>query len=194
MIKFKPVYQSRVWGGRRFESALGRELPGSDPIGESWEIVDRLEAQSVDPESGRTLRELLETDSASIMGPGYDPKRPFPILVKWLDCSERLSLQVHPPEEVAKRLGGEPKTECWYIADASDAAALIVGLRCGVSRRQFEQGIEREALEPLLHRFGVQPGQAMLLESGRLHAIDAANLILEIQQNSDTTYRVYDWG
>ena len=194
LLRFKPVYQTRVWGGRNFESRLGRELPGSDPTGESWEIVDRPEAQSVDIESGRTLRELLETDAASIMGPGYDPNQPFPILVKWLDCSERLSLQVHPPEEVADLLSGEPKTECWYIADASDDAALIVGLRRGVSRRQFEQGIEREALEPLLHRFNVQTGQAMLLESGRLHAIDAGNLILEIQQNSDTTYRVYDWG
>lgn len=144
--------------------------------------------------SGKTLRKLLLADPVAIMGPGYDPEQPFPILVKWLDCSQRLSLQVHPPANVAERLGGESKTECWYMAETGEDAALIVGLRKGVTRQQFVEAIEIESLEPLLHRFPVQPGQAMLLESGRLHAIDAGNLILEIQQNSDTTYRVYDWG
>ena len=194
MIQFQPIYQSRVWGGSALADRLERALPSTEPIGESWEIVDRSEAQSVDIASGRTLRELLRNDAEALMGPGYNPERPFPILVKWLDCSQRLSLQVHPPVDVAERLGGEPKTECWYIADTLNEAALIVGLRQGVTREQFERAIEAETLEPLLHRFAVTPGQAMLLESGRLHAIDAGNLILEIQQNSDTTYRVYDWG
>jgi mannose-6-phosphate isomerase len=169
-------------------------LPDGAPIGESWDIVDRPEAVSVEPESGLSLREIVRRDPVGIMGPDFDPDRPFPILVKWLDCSQRLSLQVHPPADVAERLGGEPKTECWYIADASEDAALIVGLRRGVGRDAFDTAIREEALAPLLHRFAVRPGQAMLLESGRLHAIDAGNLILEIQQNSDTTYRVYDWG
>ena len=169
-------------------------MPFEGPVGEAWEIVDRPEAQSVDLATGKTLRELLLADPEAIMGPKYDPAQPFPILVKWLDCSQRLSLQVHPPKTVAGRLGGEPKSECWYLADASDNAALIVGLRKGVTRGQFERAIENGTLEALIHRFPVQRGQAMLLESGRLHAIDAGNLILEIQQNSDTTYRVYDWG
>ena len=194
LIQFKPVYHSRVWGGRALADQLGRKLPEDGPIGESWEIVDRPEAQSIDEESGKTLRELLSEYPDSIMGPGYDPDQPFPILVKWLDCAQRLSLQVHPPEKIADQLGGEPKTECWYIADATPEAALIVGLRNGVTRKQFEQAIENESLESLLHRFSVQSGDFMLLKSGRLHAIDAGNLILEIQQNSDTTYRVYDWG
>ena len=194
LIEFVPIFQQRVWGGRQLAEKLGRALPGGEPIGESWEIVDRPEAQSVCSRTGKTLRELLETDGNAIMGPGHDPERPFPILVKWLDCRDRLSLQVHPPATVAKRLGGEPKTECWYLADTTPNAALIVGLRRGVTRQQFEQAIEEETLEPLLHRFPVQPGESILLESGRLHAIDAGNLILEIQQNSDTTYRVYDWG
>jgi len=193
-LRFRPVYHKRVWGGRAFGDRLGRTLPGTDPIGESWEIVDRPEAQSVDPATGRTLRELLVDDPESVMGPGWDPQDPFPVLVKWLDCRDRLSLQVHPPAAVADELGGEPKTECWYIADATDGAALIVGLKEGVSRGDFERAIHDEALEPLLHRFAVRPGDSMLLEAGRLHAIDAGNLILEIQQNSDTTYRVYDWG
>lgn len=194
LIFFEPIYQERVWGGRALAERLGRSLPEGGPIGESWEIVDRPEAQSTDRNTGKTLRELLQTHAAAIMGPGYDPARPFPILVKWLDCSERLSLQVHPPADIAEKLGGEPKTECWYIAAAEPDAALIVGLKQPTTRAEFEQAIKDEALEPLLHRFPVRAGQAMLLESGRLHAIDAGNLILEIQQNSDTTYRVYDWG
>jgi len=194
LIRFKPVYQPRVWGGRALADKLGRNLPDNGPIGESWDIVDRPEAQSVDVETGKTLRELISEQPESIMGPGYDPERPFPILVKWLECAQRLSLQVQPPKKIAAQLGGEPKTECWYIADTTPDAALIVGLRNGVTRNQFEQAIEAERLEPLLHRFTVRPGQSILLESGRLHAIDAGNLILEIQENSDTTYRVYDWG
>jgi len=193
-IKFKPIYQERVWGGRTLADKLDRDQPGDGPIGESWELVDRPEARSVDPTSGKTLRELLEDQPEALMGPGWNAEKPFPILVKWLDCSDRLSLQVHPPADVAEELGGEPKTECWYIADTTDDAALIVGLKEGVTREAFEQGVRNETLEPLLHRFPVQPGHSMLLEAGRLHAIDAGNLILEIQQNSDTTYRVYDWG
>jgi mannose-6-phosphate isomerase len=194
LIFFRPIYQPRVWGGRAFAEKLGRTLPQEGPIGESWEIVDRPEAQSIDCSSGKTLRRLIQEDPEGIMGPGFDPAQPFPILVKWLDCRERLSLQVHPPSTIATKLGGEPKTECWYIAEADPHAALIVGLDSAISREEFEQAVANEALEPLLHRFPVQPGQAMLLESGRLHAIDGGNLILEIQQNSDTTYRVYDWG
>jgi mannose-6-phosphate isomerase len=194
LLRFEPIYKERVWGGRALADRLGRSLPRQAPIGEAWEIVDREDSRSVDPDSGRSLRELIESDPEAIMGPGYPAGRPFPVLVKWLDCAERLSLQVHPPAGVAERLGGEPKTECWYIADATPEAALIVGLREGVTEEQFGEAIESETLEPLLHRFPVAPGQSMLLEAGRLHAIDAGNLILEIQQNSDTTYRVYDWG
>lgn len=194
LLKFKPVYQERVWGGRALEERMGRQLPGSAPVGESWELVDRPEAQSIEVGSGRTLRELLDIDAGSLMGPDFRKGARFPVLVKWLDCSQRLSLQVHPPATVATRLGGEPKTECWYIAEASPTAALFVGLRRGVNRRQFERAVNDGSLEPLVNRFGVTAGQAMLLQAGRLHAIDAGNLILEIQQNSDTTYRVYDWG
>ena len=194
LLRFKPVYQQRVWGGQALKESLGRTFPPDEPIGESWEIVDRPEAQSVCVRTGQTLRTLLEENAEALMGPGYDSSQSFPILVKWLDCRERLSLQVHPPPKVAAKLGGEPKTECWFVADTTPDAALIVGLKQGVTRALFEQAIAEEKLEPLLHRCSVQPGQSILLPSGRLHAIDAGNLILEIQENSDTTYRVYDWG
>ena len=196
-LKFKPIYMERVWGGAGLKTLLGRNLPGQNLIGESWEVVDRPEAQSeiaAGPLTGLTLRQALERHGEVLMGPGCDSSRPFPVLVKWLDCQQRLSLQVHPPARVADELGGEPKTENWYVAAAKPDASLIVGLKDGVNRQQFEQALHAEQLEDCIHAFDVRPGDSLLVESGRLHAIDAGNLILEIQQNSDTTYRVYDWG
>jgi mannose-6-phosphate isomerase len=176
---------------------LERTLPAGNPIGESWEIVDRPEAQSVidgGALNGQTLRAVLARHGADIMGPGWPAEKPFPILVKWLDCRERLSLQVHPPAAVAPALGGEPKTENWYIAQTGPGAELIVGLKRGVTREQFERAIAANTVEQCVHHFRVAAGDSILVHSGQVHAIDAGNLILEIQQNSDTTYRVYDWG
>ncbi len=197
ILEFKPLYMERVWGGRGLEAKLGRTLPAGQVIGESWELVDRPDEQSVvasGPLAGKTIRHVLENHSAAILGPGKDGSKPFPILVKWLDCQDRLSLQVHPPAEIAPSLGGEPKTENWYIADCDEGASLIVGLKNGVTREQFETALQANQAESCVHRFPVKPGDSILVESGRMHAIDAGNLILEIQQNSDTTYRVYDWG
>jgi mannose-6-phosphate isomerase len=197
-LVFQPIYQQRVWGGHKLDSLPGRSLPDDQPYGESWEIVDRPEAQSLLASGsfgqGLSLRHLIEKYGASIMGPDYPADRPFPILVKWLDCQDRLSLQVHPPASIAPELGGEPKTENWYIAEAEPHAALIVGLAPGTTRQAFEEALAGERLEPCLNRFTVKPGDSVFVRSGRLHAIDGGNLILEIQQNSDTTYRVYDWG
>lgn len=197
LLRFQPLYQERVWGGRALESALGRALPGSNPIGESWEVVDRPEAQSVvvgGSQAGRSLREIIAQHTADVMGPKWTATKPFPILVKWLDCRERLSLQVHPPASVAGELKGEPKTENWYIAATAPGAELIVGLKRGVTREQFERALSDNTLEDCVHHFNVAAGDSILVHSGQIHAIDAGNLILEIQQNSDTTYRVYDWG
>src|SRR4051812_36813339 len=196
-LRLKPLYQDRVWGGRALESALNRTLPPARPIGESWEIVDRPEAQSVVSGGrfdGKKLREGIASNSAEIMGPAWQADRTFPILVKWLDCKERLSLQVHPPAAVAPELKGEPKTENWYIASCAPGSHLIVGLKRGVTRAQFEKALSDLTLDNCVHRFPVTAGDSILVHSGQIHAIDGGNLILEIQQNSDTTYRVYDWG
>lgn len=197
LLRFQPLYFDRVWGGRGLQTALGRALPSGGPIGESWDLVDRPEAQSVirgGTLAGQTLHAALQDHFAAIMGPGWPAGRPFPLLVKWLDCRERLSLQVHPPAEAARELGGEPKTENWFIADTSPGAHLIVGLRRGVTRDQFGQALAAGTAEQCVERFPVVPGDSILVRSGQLHAIDAGCLILEIQQNSDTTYRVFDWG
>jgi mannose-6-phosphate isomerase len=197
MLQFTPIYQERVWGGRGFEHSLGRELPAGQVIGESWEIVDRPEAQSLvagGPFAGLTIRELILQHGKAVMGPNYDASKPFPILVKWLDCQDRLSLQVHPPLSVAGELGGEPKTENWYIAECKPGAGILAGLKKGATREAFEASLKDNSTEKLVQRIPVKVGDSMFVMSGRLHAIDAGNLILEIQQNSDTTYRVYDWG
>ncbi|HWA24411.1 MAG TPA: type I phosphomannose isomerase catalytic subunit [Lacunisphaera sp.] len=196
-FRFSPIYQERVWGGRGLEAFLGRKIPGAGPIGESWELVDRPEAQSIvadGPFAGKSLRGLIAGGGAEIMGPRWPAKRPFPILVKWLDCRERLSLQVHPPAAVAAQLGGEPKTENWYVARAEAGAAVLAGLKPGVDVAAFRAALENNTAETLVHRLPTVAGDSLLIRSGVMHAIDGGNLILEIQQNSDTTYRVYDWG
>lgn len=197
ILQFEPIYQERVWGGRGFATQLGRVLPEGEPLGESWEMVDRPEAQSVVSDgtwTGLTLRQLIETHGATVMGPNWTAERPFPILVKWLDCNDRLSLQVHPPASVASGLGGEPKTENWYVAHAQPGAAVLAGLKPGVDGTAFRAALQEGTAESLVNRLPTVAGDSLLIHSGVMHAIDAGNLILEIQENSDTTYRVYDWG
>jgi mannose-6-phosphate isomerase len=197
LIQFAPIYQERVWGGRGLATFLGRKLPGTTPIGESWEIVDRPEAQSVVTTgawAGKSLHELMTVHRTEVMGPAWPAERPFPILVKWLDCRERLSLQVHPPASIAAKLGGEPKTENWYIAHAEPGAAVLAGLKDGVDATRFRAALKDDTAESLVYRLPTVAGDSLLIRSGVMHAIDGGNIILEIQQNSDTTYRVYDWG
>ena len=196
-IEFEPIYKERIWGGRRLEKSLGRKLPEGNAYGESWDIVDRDEDQSVvasGPWKGLTIRELLRGHGAAIMGPKWPVGRSFPILVKWLDCREDLSLQVHPPKGVAERLGGESKTENWYVAEADEGARICIGLKSGLDRESLEQALKEGAVEEALNWVVSQPGYSMFIPSGQFHAIGGGNFILEIQENSDTTYRVWDWG
>ena len=195
-IRFKPLYMERVWGGRSLETVYGRELPEKDvPFGESWELVDRPEAQSVvdgGDFDGKTLGELWSDHRDEVFGGGEGER--FPLLVKILDAREKLSIQVHPPESVAGQLGGEPKTEMWYIAHAEPDAALYVGLKNGVSKEDFVAGVAAGTTAEEVHRIDGKAGESIFIPSGRLHAIGAGLLIFEIQQNSDTTYRVFDWN
>src|ERR1700732_1960155 len=134
-LTFEPIFQERIWGSRKLASLFGKNLPSDQSIGESWEIVDRPEAQSVvrnGPFRDRTLHELWTRDRQSIFGNVPDSPR-FPLLAKLLDAHDQLSLQVHPPEKVAAKLGGEAKTEFWYVASAIPGARLHVGLRKAVS-------------------------------------------------------------
>ena len=195
-IVFHPIFQERIWGGRLLEKLYGKQLPAGAQIGESWEIVDRPEAQSLVAEG--PLREWplhrLWTDHREEVFGEITAAERFPILVKMLDARERLSLQVHPPSTIAAELGGESKTEFWYIADADPAAELFVGLKAGGSREKIEAALRRGDVEREVHHLPVRAGDAMFLPSGRMHAIGAGSVIIEIQENSDTTYRVFDWN
>jgi mannose-6-phosphate isomerase len=187
----------RVWGGRRLETMLGKRLQPGVRIGESWEIVDREDAQSVVHEGqlrGLTLNELWTGQRETIFGPGLPDSPRFPLLFKILDAQDRLSVQVHPPADVAVRLGGEPKTEMWYILDALLESDLYAGLKQGVTRADFEQALHKGEVAEQIHGFSIKAGDTMFIPSGRIHAIGAGNLIIEVQQNSDTTYRVFDWN
>jgi len=195
-LTFEPIFMERIWGGRRLESTFGKKLPPKTRIGESWEIVDRPEAQSVvacGPLKGKTLHELWTQYREPIFGNVADAPR-FPLLIKLLDAREKLSLQVHPPENVARKLGSEGKTEFWYIAAADPGAELFLGFREPITREQFEKALSNGTAADYVHKIAAKPGEAAFLPAGRLHAVDAGNLLIEVQQNSDTTYRVFDWN
>src|SRR4029450_7240246 len=195
-LTFQPIFIERMWGGRRLESEFHKKLPAQKRIGESWEIVDRSEAQSVvagGPLGGRTLHELWTQKREEIFGDVPDTPR-FPLLIKILDAQEKLSLQVHPPENVASRLGGEPKSEFWYVAAANPDAELFLGFREPITRDKFEKRLRDGTVIDHVHRIGRPRGHAVFLPAGRVHAIGAGNLLIEIQQNSDTTYRAFDWN
>ncbi len=199
-IRFEPIYQTRVWGGRLLETRFGRALPDPDlPYGESWEVSARAEADcrvAGGSLAGRRLSELWadRTLRRAIFGGDAPEAERFPLLCKILDARDRLSLQVHPPASVAKELGGEPKTEVWYIADAAPGAKLYVGVIEGIDEAGFRAAVAAGEAERCVHALPVAKGQHLFIPSGRLHAIGAGLLIYEIQQSSDTTYRVYDWN
>jgi mannose-6-phosphate isomerase len=197
-LTFHPIFKERVWGGRNLEWLYKKNLPPRVPIGESWEISDRPGDASVvanGPLAGKDLHWLMDNHARELLGnakPAAENR--FPLLCKILDAREKLSLQVHPPAHKAAELGGEPKTELWFVADAAPDAELFVGLKRNITRAEFAEKIRTGKVADCFHRIPVRAGDAMFLPGGRVHAIGAGLVIFEIQQNSDTTYRVFDWN
>lgn len=199
VIKFEPLLMERVWGGRELAGRFGKNLPAGVPVGESWEIVDREEAQSVvvgGEWAGHTLHDLWSQHREGVFGEPYGghPAERFPLLIKLLDAREKLSLQVHPPEHLAPALEGEPKTEMWFFLDCDPDACIYAGVKPGVGKEEFRAMLENGVAEEGVLLHPVRRGESIFIPSGRLHAIGGGNLIAEIQQNSDTTYRVFDWN
>ncbi len=198
-LVFEPVYKEVMWGGSKLSTVMGRQLPPtSEPIGEAWEICDRPEIESCvsnGPLAGTSIHALVENFGKDFVGGTFKGGR-FPLLVKIIDAGKRLSLQVHPDEAACARLanGAEPKTEMWYIIQADKGSKIIAGLKGTATKRRFIDSLNSVDVERLLQVFDSEAGDAYFINAGRIHAIGAGNLLLEVQQSSDTTYRVSDWG
>ena len=191
MLRFEPIYTSRSWGGRRIEHELGRTLP-SGPIGESWELVDLGERQSRVIEghhAGKTLGELWR---AGMLGGSATGS--FPFLVKWIDTEDKTSVQVHPDAAACAKLGkGQPKSEVWYIANADPGAVILLGHYPGLDAATLRQAATGGTVHKWLYEITPKVGDMLPVPAGTLHAIGAGFLLLEVQETSDTTFRVYDW-
>jgi mannose-6-phosphate isomerase len=207
-LKFHPRFVPKMWGGRKLHTVLGKSLPPEVPIGESWELYDfppGLIENSPDwvssvvangPWAGRTLHALLEEFGPAIHGAvPLGAGGQFPILIKFLDAREHLSVQVHPDAAYCQtHPDAHLKSEAWYVLENDPGAFLFKGLKPGTSREQFQKAIEAGTVEQLIHQVPARPGDCHYLPSGTVHALGAGILVAEVQTPSDTTFRVYDFN
>jgi mannose-6-phosphate isomerase len=197
-IFFNPDYKERVWGGKKMATVLNKSIP-FEQTGESWEIACHQKGQSTirfGEYEGLSMEELLLQKGESILGEAFKRGDKFPLLIKFIDAKEKLSVQVHPDDAYAKRHEKDEygKSEAWYVIQADSGSKLIVGLKPGVTREVFEKKIETNQLEEVLNEVEVSAGDVLDIPAGLIHAIGDGILLVEVQQNSDKTYRVYDWG
>src|SRR5690348_15396125 len=192
-LLLKPEFHPRVWGARDL-SPIYLEPPGPEPIGEAWLTADSCKVAN-GPLAGSTLGELCRRYGRDLVGERARETNRFPLLIKFLFPREKLSVQVHPDDEGARALG-QPcgKTECWYVVSADPGAKVGVGLKPGVTKQQFEQAIHEVRAEQLLNWIDVHPGELIYVDAGTVHAIGPGSILVETQQNSDTTFRLYDYG
>lgn len=196
-LLLKPAFKDYIWGGNRLRSDFGKEC-SLDKIAESWELSCHKDGESVisnGKHAGSTLSSYIEKEGKAVLGSGCMKFGSFPILIKLIDAKDNLSIQVHPDNDYAMRVEGESgKTEMWYIVDADEGAQLIYGFKSEISEEEFRRAIEDNTLLDKLNFVTVKKGDVYFIEAGTLHAIGKGILIAEIQQNSNTTYRVYDYG
>ncbi len=194
-LLMNPALHVKVWGGRRLATLMGKPLPTAEPYGESWEVHDTAIVAN-GPLAGKSLAELLKLYGHDLVGAKNDPAVGFPLLVKFLDATDWLSVQVHPNDAQAQQYDGEPrgKTEAWYVLAGEPGSKLVYGMQAGTSKEEMAAAIRENRLEPLLNYVEVQPGDALFVSPGTVHALGPGLVIYEIQQSSDLTYRLYDWG
>jgi len=196
-LLFYPIYKPYIWGGKNLRK-IGKVIGDNQIVAESWEISDHGEDISVVKNgflTGKNLHELVETYGEDI-SPTTKNNR-FPVIIKYIDANKRLSVQVHPDDNYAMKHENPTemgKTECWYIMDAPPDAELIMGIKKGVSREDFISMIRENRIEDGLNRLRVKKGDVIFIKTGTVHALLEGIMVCEIQQNSDTTYRLYDWG
>jgi mannose-6-phosphate isomerase len=195
-LLFTPFLRPMVWGGRRL-AALGKPLPTAEPYGESWEVSDHPHHRSIvarGPLAGQTLRHLVETDSAALLG--STAYTTFPWLIKFLDANDWLSVQVHPDERAVRALWPQEgsKTEAWFILDAAPGSRVYAGLQPGVGPAELLAAVKAGTVTECLHSFEPRPGDCLFLQAGTVHAVGGGVLMAEVQQTSDATYRLFDWN
>jgi len=196
-LKFFPIYMERIWGGTGLKQEFGKEIPGGK-IGESWEISCRKEAMSrvaIGPLQGKTLAELIRAYGSRLLGTQIPLDRDFPLLLKILDAQDVLSVQVHPEDEfAAQHENSTGKCEVWYVLKAKPGGKIIYGLKPGITRKNFSEALRRGTVEECLNYVEVQAGEVYPVSAGIVHALGAGVMVAEFQQNSDLTYRVFDWN
>ncbi|MEM8666561.1 MAG: type I phosphomannose isomerase catalytic subunit [Planctomycetota bacterium] len=197
-VRFRPVFKRTIWGGRRLNEQLGKSIGPESDYAESWEVVDHGDDQSVvdgGPLDGLTLNQLIVEHDNWLLGSGAQSKT-FPLLLKYLDCNRVLSVQVHPDDAYGATMPKPDlgKTEAWYIVAADPESKVYAGLQPGVDRKTLQEAIAAGQAEQVLHAFHPQPGDVIYIPAGTVHALGAGLLVAEIQQSSDTTFRLFDWN
>lgn len=199
-LKFEPILKEKIWGGNKLNTILGKDLPQNKKIGESWEISgvkDNISVVSNGQLAGNNLQELVEIYMGDLVGDKIFKKFgiEFPLLVKFIDASKVLSIQVHPDDELArKRHNAFGKTEMWYIVQADKNSDIITGFKQEISKEQYQKYFREGMLTQILNIENAEAGEVFFIPAGRIHATGKGILLAEIQQTSDITYRIYDWG
>ena len=193
-LLFIPVYKDYLWGGNRFKKYYNRKT-SEKILAESWEISDRNEGMSIIDNgyfAGKSLKEIIKKYPAEIVGKNFKGSS-FPLLIKIIDAKKRLSLQVHPDEKKAKIFGGEAKNELWHFLE-NDESTIFYGLKNKIKKEDFLKILNSNQIDNILNKFMLKKESNVLVPGGCIHAINEGSLILEIQQNSNTTYRIHDWN
>jgi mannose-6-phosphate isomerase len=198
-LRFEPIYQYRLWGGRRLSNLLSAPLPGNGPIGEAWLLSDRDDHQSQvanGPLRGQTIGELMEEFRGQLMGKLAPRFRRFPLLLKFLDAHELLSVQVHPSDAHPELLppGETGKTEAWVVIEANQGSRIYAGLKPGTTADDLRHSLADGTIVDHLVNIAPRSGDAVFIPAGTVHTLGGGVVVFEVQQNSDVTFRLYDWG
>lgn len=196
-LKFEPIYQYRLWGGRKLETLLSKPLPNNEPIGEAWILSDRKDHASKvseGPLQGYTITQLMKQYPDDLMGKLKDHYDRFPLLLKFLDCKEVLSVQVHPSDDQEEYIpeGDTGKTEAWVVLETAKDSLIYTGLKPGSNEQNLRNAVQSNCVDERLHSFIPKPGDGVFIHSGTVHTLKGA-VVFEVQENSDVTFRLYDW-